>query len=194
MNSHAWLYVTLHQTAHPYPTFFQKWPNDRVTFTQRTCEYIHSQCLTQSKKVIFLSDLSFIKKWPFIKKQKTLALLINILNIAPILFSTSLCRKFRYKKHSHFLGFDIPISFRTHSDIIPKARNHQKLTTNREQKRTTFPPRFLLLFLPLILCPKKIVNLPPQTSTPQHEEIFYPLCCPIDGLHSCPCRRRYVAT
>ena len=139
-----------------HPTFFQKWPNDRVIFTQKTCEHTHSQCLTQSKKVIFLSDLSFIKKWPFIKKQKTLALLINILNIAPILFSTSLCRKFRYKKHSHFLGFDIPISFRTHSDIIPKARNHQKLTIIWEQKRTSFSPLvFAFISAPYPLSQKK---------------------------------------
>lgn len=148
----------------------------------------------RNQKRSFFEWPFILKKWPFIKKQKTLALLINILNIAPIFFSTSPCRNFRYKKTPIFLGFDIPISFRNHSDIIPKESNHQKLTTNREQKRATFSPRFLLLFMPLILCPKKIVNLPPQTSIPKHEEIFYPLCCPIDGLHSCPCRRRYVAT
>ena len=92
------------------------------------------------KKGHFLSDLSLLKKWPFIKKQKTLALLINICDIAPILFSTSPCRNFRYKKTPIFLGFDIPISFRNHPDIIPKECNHQKLTTNREQKRTLFSP------------------------------------------------------
>lgn len=150
------------------------------------------------KKGHFLSDLSLLKKWPFIKKQKTLALLINILNIAPILFSTSPCRNFRYKKTPIFLGFDIPISFRNHSEIIPISFRRNTIIKNWQQignkKEPRFPPWFLLLFLPPILCPKKIVNLPPQTSIPKHEEIFYPLCCPIDGLHSCPCRRRYVAT
>ena len=140
MNFHAWLYVTPHQTAHPHPTFFSKmtkWPSD--LYPQNM--WIHSFSMPHAiKKGHFLNDLSFLKKWPFIKKQKTLALLINILNIAPILYSTSLCRNFRYKKTPIFLGFDIPISFRTHSDIIPKACNHLKLTTNREQKRTTFSP------------------------------------------------------
>lgn len=146
------------------------------------------------KKGHFLNDLSLPQKWPFIKKQKTLALLINILNIAPILFSTSPCRNFRYKKHPFFLC----LTSRYHSEIIPISFRRNAITKNWQQignkKEPRFPPRFLLLFMPLILCPKKIVNLPPQISIPKHEEIFYPLCCPIDGLHSCPCRRRYVAT
>ena len=122
----------------PLPNVFSKmtkWPSDLYPRNMWISSFSMPYAI---KKGHFLSDLSFIKKWPFIKKQKTLALLINILNIAPILFSTSLCRKFRYKKHTHFSGFDIPISFRTHSDIIPKARNHQKLTIIWGQKRTTF--------------------------------------------------------
>ena len=133
-------YMLHHTTGAPSPNVFSKmtkWPSDLYPKNM----WIHSFSMPYAiKKGHFLSDLSFLKKWPFIKKQKTLALLINILNIAPILFSTSLCRNFRYKKHTHFLGFDIPISFRTHSDIIPKARNHQKLTIIWGQKRTTFSP------------------------------------------------------
>ena len=100
-----------------HPTFFSKmtkWPRDLY---QKNMWIPSSSMPYAIKKGHFLNDLSFLKKWPFIKKQKTLALLINILNIAPILFSTSPCRNFRYKKHPFFLC----LTSRYHPDIIPKS-------------------------------------------------------------------------
>lgn len=150
------------------------------------------------KKGHFLNDLSFPKKWPFIKKQKNFGIAHKYFEHRSHLIFHFTMSKFSIQKNTHFLGFDIPISSRYHSEIIPISFRRNPITINWQQfgnkKEPRFPPRFLLLFMPLILCPKKIVNLPPQISIPKHEEIFYPLCCPIDGLHSCPCRRRYVAT
>lgn len=143
------------------------------------------------KKGHFFEWPSISQKVTFHQKTKNFGIAHKYFEHRSHLISHFTMSKFSIQKNTHF--------FRVwHSEIIPISFRKNTITKNWQQignkKEPRFPPRFLLLFLPLILCPKKIVNLPPQISIPKYEEIFYPLCCPIDGLHSCPCRRRYVAT
>lgn len=145
----------------------------------------------RNQKRSFFEWPSISQKVTFHQKTKNFGIAHKYFEHRSHLISHFTMSKFSIQKNTHF--------FRVwHSEIIPISFRKNTITKNWQQignkKEPRFPPRFLLLFLPLILCPKKIVNLPPQISIPKYEEIFYPLCCPIDGLHSCPCRRRYVAT
>ena len=186
----------------PLPNVFFK--NDQMTEWHLPKKHVNTLILNALRN----QKRSFFE-WPFILKKMTFHQKTKNFGIAHkyfehrshLIFHFTMSKFSIQKTHPFFRVWHpdiIPNSSRYHSELIPISFRRNAITKNWQQignkKEPRFPPRFLLLFLPLILCPKKIVNLPPQTSTPQHEEIFYPLCCPIDGLHSCPCRRRYVAT
>ena len=114
-----------------------KWPSD--LYPKKHVNTFILNALRNQKRSFF--------EWPFISQKVTFHPKTKKFGIAHkyfehrshLIFHFTMS-KFSIQKHTHFLGFDIPISFRTHSDIIPKARNHQKLTIIWGQKRTTFSP------------------------------------------------------